>query len=349
MYVLHRRNSGSADWIREPAGLLQTLAIGACIALVSQIYNLGGAWPDFLSWWFLLSLPLAWVLRSHAVALFYIVATTIWTVSRLEYHAQWQGGSLIYPLLLLGLMPYWPGWRGVAVLPATVRWFLTIGAFVGLIATPMAAKSLFSFANAGFFYFCTLTAAGMMLFPLNREGIAESTGRKPQVVLGTLWLLGYGLAGTIVDLGDDILRGAAHAISVPWGWGLLVVVGAFAAFAVWSRRWAVLAIASVALLPLAVAPLVSDFEAQGSTGLSWAFTLQLAALAITLIVLDLTGRRGAPRLGAALFSLLILARMADSEFSLLAKGSIFIAVGVAFLAFNIYVSRVHRRQTLLPA
>ena len=45
---------------------------------------------------------------------------------------------------------------------------------------------------------------------------------------------------------------------------------------------------------------------------------------------------------AIVLSVLIIARMADSHFSLLAKGLAFIAVGVAFLAFNFFMSR-HRR------
>ncbi len=38
---------------------------------------------------------------------------------------------------------------------------------------------------------------------------------------------------------------------------------------------------------------------------------------ITLIVLEFSGRRGAPRLGAALLSILLIARMCESDLSLL--------------------------------
>ena len=37
-----QRGDAAAAWVRETAALLQALATGACIALVSQIYNLGG-------------------------------------------------------------------------------------------------------------------------------------------------------------------------------------------------------------------------------------------------------------------------------------------------------------------
>ena len=99
-----QRGPASSAWVRETAALLQTLATGACIALVSQIYNLGGEWPDFLFGWFILSLPLVWVLRSHAVAIFYLIAIAIWSVNQVGHGRPWFDSPLLYPLLLLGLL-----------------------------------------------------------------------------------------------------------------------------------------------------------------------------------------------------------------------------------------------------
>ena len=78
-------------------------------------------------------------------------------------------------------------------------------------------------------------------------------------------------------------------------------------------------------------------------------TAHLSAIGITLIVLAFTGRKSAPRLGAALICFLIIARMADSDLSLLTKGFAFIIVGVAFLAFNIYMSRQLRLKKEISA
>ena len=104
-----QRGDSCAAWVRETAAVLQASSAGASIALVSQIYNLGGEWPDFLFWWFLLSLPLTWVLRSHAVAIFYLVTTAIWSVNQIVPGRPWQDSPLIYPVLLLGLLPYAQG------------------------------------------------------------------------------------------------------------------------------------------------------------------------------------------------------------------------------------------------
>jgi hypothetical protein len=134
------------------------------------------------------------------------------------------------------------------------------------------------------------------------------------------------------------------AMRLPWCWGLLSVLGAFALIASYRRRWAVLAIASIALLPQLTLPFVQSQDGYYNVLLSWLATLHLAVIGITLIVLEFAGKKGAPRLGATLLSVLIIARMADSHFSLLAKGVAFIGVGMAFLAFNILMSRQLKKK-----
>lgn len=339
-----QHGDAAAAWVRETVALLQALATGACIAIVSQIYNLGGEWPDFLFWWMLLSLPLVWVLRSAAVAIFYLIAIAVWSLSQIEIGRAWHDSPLLYPLLLLGLLPWWPGWPPKQALSVPVRWVMTISAIFGLCAAGVAVCeqsggiSHFKFEAAVWLW--TLTAAALVLFPLNQAAIADPVRRKPQIVLGSLWLFGYGLASTFRDVSDDVVKGTSQALTLPWCWSLLVVLAVFVLLAVRQRRWAVLTVASISLLPLIAFPL--------ERLLSWVFTLHLAAIGLTLILLDFSGRRGAPRFGALLLSVLIILRMADSHFSLLAKGIGFIVVGIAFLAFNLLMSR-RRRTSTLPA
>lgn len=352
-FVVLKKGDAAAAWVRETAALLQALATGACIALVSQIYNLGGEWPDFLFWWFLLSLPLAWVLRSHSVAIFYLITIAAWSVHQADPGRPWHDSPLLYPLLLLGLLPYWPSWPKRTDLPNSVRHIMCISAIVGLggVAVFVTFKpgGYRSFEPDIFVWLWTLTAAALALFPLTQAGIDEPTRRKPQVTLGTLWLLGFGIAATFEDASREILGGARDALNLPWCWVLLTALGLFSALAVIQRRWALLAIASIPLLPLIMMPFVAATKAEIGGGLSMLVTAHLAAIGITLIVLAFTGRKSAPRLGAALICFLIIARMADSDLSLLTKGFAFIFVGVAFLAFNIYMSRQLRLKKEISA
>jgi uncharacterized membrane protein len=338
-----RKGDSAAAWVRETAAMLQTMATGACIALVSQIYNLGGAWPDFLFAWFLLSLPLVWLMRSTSVAIFYLLAIAEWSVHQCDLGKVWYQSALIYPLLLLGLFPFWPGFRLEKSFSVTLRWIMALSASFGLgAAAYFATKHHFgrSWGDGDiFFSLWAFTAAAMALFPLNQNALDSPARHKPQIVLGFLVLLVFSIASTFQDSGEEIVKSYTVAAKIPWTWVVLITTGLFAVHAIRTARWAVLAMTSVIITPLA--GLI--FGSSASTAIPWLMTLHLLILGITLIVLEFSGRRGAPRLGAALLCLLLLARMFESDLSLLAKGIAFIVIGVAFLAFNIAMGRLKKR------
>ncbi|MBL9133301.1 MAG: DUF2157 domain-containing protein [Verrucomicrobiaceae bacterium] len=337
-----QRGGSAAAWMKETAALFQALATGACIALVSQIYNLGGAWPDFLFWWCVLSLPLAWIMRSGAVVVFYLIGIAEWSIHQCDAGKAWHDSALMYPVLLAGVMPFWPGWRLDRPLSVTLRWIMTISAICGLGAAAYFATQS-HFEQRWSHGECTLwqmafTAAMLALVPLNAVAVAAPSRHKPQIVLGFLFMLGFGVASTFLDSGEELLKGLRETAGVPWARGLMIVSAALALIAVMRKRWAVLSVASIVLTPALALPLGE----RGAAVVPWLMTLHLFLIGVTLIALELAGRRGAPRLGATLLCVLILARMFESELSLLAKGTAFILVGVAFLAFNMYMIRLRR-------
>jgi len=73
-----RQDEAAKPWQREAAAVVQTLAVGAAMALVSQIYNLPGKWTDLVFSWCVVSVPLAWVLRSQAVAIAYLIGVAVY-------------------------------------------------------------------------------------------------------------------------------------------------------------------------------------------------------------------------------------------------------------------------------
>ena len=109
------KGEAAKRWQQEAAALVQTLAVGAAMAIVSQIYNLPGTWADLVFWWCVVSVPLAWVLRSQAVAIAYLIGVTVWTVAESADRSSWSAAvdvadvRLWFPLLLAGVLPLWPG------------------------------------------------------------------------------------------------------------------------------------------------------------------------------------------------------------------------------------------------
>lgn len=341
LWVL-RRGHAAAAWVRETAALLQTLAVGAAIALVSQIYHLGGDWPDFLFWWALLSLPLLWLLKASAVALFYLGAIALWAVHQCEHGHVWHDSAMLYPLLLLGLLPFWPGWRFDKPLSLSLRWAMTLSSGFGLSAAAYeAVRQHFGKIwgdGESFIWLMVMTVTLLTLVPLRSSALAAPARHKPQVVLGFLFLIGFGLLMTFQEPAEEFVKHLGKAVGIPWALGLLAGNAVFVALALWQKRWALLVVVATAAIPAlsllpghALAPLTP-----------WLMMAYLFTAGLGLILLEFAGKRGAPRLGAALISLLILSRMMESELSLLAKGIAFILIGVGFLVFNLVLGRRRR-------
>lgn len=336
------RGETARPWMREAAGLVQTLAVGAALALVSQIYNLPGEWTDLVFWWCMLALPLAWVMQSSAVAIAYLVGIAVWAIARAGGQTALPAAEVAdvriwYPLLLAGILPLWPG-SGLRERPAPGgRFVLAATALAGLLAVAANAAIRPHAPDGAFFWLAMLTGAAVLLFPLDRRGLAEPLAGKPQVLLGGLALVGMALIATYEDPARGLLAGVGPALRLPWCWVLLAVVAGFAAVAIRQGRFALLAVAGLALVPLVAHPLAPP--GAGGWPVALAYSLVLLVTAVALIALEFVGLQGAARIGAALITILVILRMADADLSLLVKGVAFIVIGCGFLAFNAFVSR----------
>jgi hypothetical protein len=292
-------------------------------------------------------------MRAHAVVIFHLLASAVWAGYQAAFTRPWPDTPFLFPLLLLALLPYWPGWPPQWRMSMTLRWAVALASMIGFgacavsAARPIADKGYHNnFNSEAMLWMWLATAAIFVLAPLRRDAVAGGIGSKPQVILGTLWLIGFGISMTFSDVAEAYVTGIDGALHTPWGWLVAFLLIVFSFVALKAQRIAVLALAAIAILPALALPFMSlGGEASTALVLSWLCTFYLAALGITLIALSLRGDRGAPRLGATLMAVLVITRMADSGFSLLTKGMGFILVGIAFLAFNLFLGRLVKHTT----
>ncbi len=95
----------SVAW-REGSSILLVFAVGACIALISQIYNIKGELSGFLLTWTLLVLPLIYVMRSSFTSILYLAGITFYACS-LGYWTYPNDMPWMYWPLLLAAAPHY--------------------------------------------------------------------------------------------------------------------------------------------------------------------------------------------------------------------------------------------------
>src|SRR6187551_3181409 len=95
----------STTW-REAGSTFLIIAIGACISLIGQIYNIPGALAPFLFTWALLSLPVVYVMRSSVASLLYLIGITFYACE-VGYWGYNSTESYLYWGLLLLVLPHY--------------------------------------------------------------------------------------------------------------------------------------------------------------------------------------------------------------------------------------------------
>ena len=204
-----------------------TVATGAAIALVGQIFNIEEHWPAAVLVWALAALAGWLLLRDQAQQTLAFLLVPAWLVSELAYAAEGRIGQNVYPgraLLMaaaLYLLVYFPGWKRNAV-----RWILlAAGAGAAVIGIAMMADGWTSSDSETFVTFGTAFWAWALIAALP---LVLAAFKRHKGLIAT--------AGSLVV-----------AIALPWcqraksgavtrtepNWAAYLLVAAFAAFVCW--------------------------------------------------------------------------------------------------------------------
>lgn len=95
----------STTW-KEASGTFLFFAIGACIALISQIYNIPGDLSSYLLTWIFLCVPLIYLLKSNALTLLIVVFSTFYACE-FGYFSRGNQEPWMYLLMMALVIPYY--------------------------------------------------------------------------------------------------------------------------------------------------------------------------------------------------------------------------------------------------
>jgi len=218
------KKDGSRLW-SESSAIFLTLGIGACIGLVSQIYNLEGSLQGFLEIWMIIGLPIIYIMNSTNVAILFLLAVISYTMY--GYGAKdWTSTFGMYILLFAAFVPFYflkirKGSKENAL--NILHWLVPITMIVGVVFLYVASNSNPSIG---------LVLLFAILYMIGHLQIFEKASlfRNGYLVIGALGTVGVLLAHSFVDIFEEIdfykdLFGTQTYISLLHGLLLVIAIG----------------------------------------------------------------------------------------------------------------------------
>jgi uncharacterized membrane protein len=328
-YALFNKKAAPA-W-RESTSVFLVFAVGACIGMVSQIYNLEGALSSFLLTWALLVLPLIYIMQSSITSLLYIVGITAYATN----HGYGENNeSYFYWLLLASILPYFYRLYQNAMNQNAFNvhsWAIALSVLICLGLWSYNAPVLMWVAYVSLLAFYFLL--GSQPFFYNKKGI-----NNPWRIIGLFGTIFLFLIFTFRPFWADVVQDKVDWSQVP----------------VSQEFWVALAltIASVALM-IKLKPL-DNFRIL--TPLPFGFLIFLILFFLgynapsasmflsNLFVLSIgifyvwqgndINNLGLLNLGLLTLSALIACRFFDTEMSFVVRGILFVFVGICFFIAN---------------
>ncbi|MFK7982273.1 MAG: DUF2157 domain-containing protein [Saprospiraceae bacterium] len=328
-YTLYKEKE-SKTW-QESSAVFLFFAVGACIGMVSQIYNLEGELSSFLLTWMLLVLPLIYLTKSSIVSLLYLAGITWYATSSGYVH---NNEPYIYVGLLALAMPYY--YRLYQNQPTSNAfnyhaWAIALSLLITLGTWAKDATVLMWVA------YVSLLAAYFMIGcqPFFR---AKRSRNNPFLLLGLLGTIGLFLGFTFYGYWEEIVAEKMH-----WN-GLFLHREFWVSF---------LLIASSLYLIVSLKP-IRNFSK--ISPIPFGFLLFLLVFFIgynypiigmilsNLFVLSIgvfyiyrgneLNRLGILNLGMLILAALIMCRFFDLELSFVTRGVLFVLVGIGFFITN---------------
>lgn len=330
-----RYKSESEIW-KESSAVFLYFAIGGCIALVAQIYNISGDAGTFILVWNVLSLPLVFILSSSVNSLLVIAGLTNYAMVAgfLDGNYKIPYG---YSLLVMLIIPYYLKLRRDrkdSFLLGLHNWFLAIS---GLCVLPTLMEIKSSFIIIDYFNLFGLYAiVGVLFYADHRHAwfnsfkiIAELGG------ISLLFILSYDSywndSTRLNWQPDQFFHSFESAISI----GFLIVSGLL----IWMYRTAFSWVQSGRYI-LFFAPFLIYCLRLPSNQCMILINLVLFCFGIWTI------RDGAIQkklkvlnLGLSVVSLLIFLRFFDADISFVMRGIIFVLLGSGFFATNYFMTK----------
>lgn len=332
-YVLWKQRSQRA-WLEGSASFL-FFAVGASIALVSQVYNIPGDLQEFLFTWLLLTFPLVYIMPSSLVSLLYIAGLTVYGVNEGNnnatpvYHYWWML-LLILPhyISLLRKMPE----SNVAIFH---NWFIALSLTICLGALSRNNGIYLSLAYMNMF-------GAFYLLGISAWFQSERIRSNSYLVIGALGSVVVLLTTSFIWFWADVQSQPLPAVPQIVAIAMSFAAAAFLLYrTITQGEQVAYNVLSFVFIPFALAFMLGSAEPLAATIF---INILVLAVAISTMKRGLAlNHLGILNFGLLIITVLAICRFFDTNISFVLRGFMFLAVGAGFFIANTRLLK-RRRQ-----
>ncbi|WP_341216330.1 DUF2157 domain-containing protein [uncultured Wocania sp.] len=327
----------SATW-KEASGVFLFFAVGASMALISQIYNIPGNFSSYILIWVLLCAPLIYLLKSNALAILHIVFAINYACA-FGYFDD-NKTPWMYILLLAVLLPHYYQLlkqKPLHNITSIFNWLLPLSVIV-VLGTFIDKSGEFGFLMY-VILFGLLYNIGKLPFFDNQK-----LRRNGYLILGSLGTIYMLLLTSFEWLWQDILR---HDIV----FGTQEFYVSIALFLItlgvivysYSKKW----IQNFNLFQYVFIIFTVIFFVGMSGNFISILLINLLILALGIIAIKIGADKfhfGILNYGLLIITALIVCRFFDTNMSFVVRGLLFVSVGVGFFFTN-YMMLKRQKKT----
>ncbi len=328
------KKSKSATW-RESSTTFLFFAVGACIAMISQIYHIDGELGSFLLTWMLLCLPLIYVMQSSIVSLLYIGGIT-WYAINCGY-VQNHEPYLFWALLAMVLPHYYQLYKKRPVSNAFNfhSWALAISVLItlGLWHLEVPIWMWVAYASLLSLYFLI----GSQAFFRNKSWISN-----PFLMIGVVGTVGFFLFFTFRENWDGVLRTSTswQMLDSQEFWVSVLLIGAclyllyqLDPFQNYPK------IAPIAFGFMVFLPIFFLGHRSPTVGMVLSNLFVLATGIFFIYQGNYLNDLGILNVGLLVLTALIIGRFFDLDLTFVTRGILFVLVGIGFFVANYQLIR----------
>jgi hypothetical protein len=340
------RGRDSLAW-REGVGTGWMLAVGACIALVAQVYHIPGDAGVFTLTWMLLSIPIVYLLRAALPAAGVLAGLVFWAGHEQAFAgtavAFWPLAALLAPFLRTQLRD-----EPASARTALLAWAVALAVLAALgITLERVTPGLWIVVYAGALALMSMTGESMPFLSGFWRRPFASAGAVGTVILGLMLTCEWPWE----EIGWRHLRhGGGHIPAAAVFDYAVAVALPLAAVARWGlslvRRAGVVPLAFGAAAVLATASFAIVGASPAAEGVVRVlYNLFVAVLGGVLAARGILDRRlGEMNAGLLAIAVLVMLRFLDQDVSFVVRGLVFVGLGVALLAANAVLARRMRGE-----